>query len=336
MTATVQDTGTAAGILRLGNRFCDAKALLTAVRLDLFTVLDEGPATTGELRDRLGLHGRGLDDFLRLLTVLGLLHRDADGRYGNAEGADRFLVSGRPGAVTGFLRGADINLYPVYGQLAQALRSGKPQAHIDYLGMLDDPVATGQFARMMDGLTQGLGARLLDALEGTDFASVLDVGGCRGHLLGQLLSARPDLEGHVFDLPQLEPFFHEYQAELGLTGRARFHAGDFFRDPLPGADVLILGHILHDWDPEQRQHLLEKAFTAVGPGGTVLVYDRMLGEREDDTENLAASLNMLLVTDGGAEYTVAEVAAQAHAAGFTEVTHRPLADFDTLVVCRRP
>ncbi|GAA2150459.1 methyltransferase [Kitasatospora kazusensis] len=335
MTTTVEDVGTAASILQLGNRFCHAKALLTAVRLDLFTVLDEGPATPGELRDRLGLHGRGLADFLALLAALGLLRRDADGRYRNADGADRHLVSGRPGAVGGFLRGADINLYPVYGELAQALRTGRPQGRVDYTGMLDDPVATGQFVRMMDGLTQGLGAPLTAALEGVEYHSVLDVGGCRGHLLGQLLAARPDVRGHVFDLPQLEPFFHEYQAELGRTGQAVFHPGDFFQDPLPAADVLVLGHILHDWDPEQRQELLDKAFEAVNPGGALLVYDRMLGELADDTENLAASLHMLLVTDGGAEYTVAELRAQAAAAGFGAVTHRRLADYDTLVVCRK-
>ncbi|MGW2490588.1 methyltransferase [Streptomyces sp. NPDC001606] len=336
MTATAWDTGTAAGLLRLGNRFCDAKALLTAVRLDLFTVLDKGPADAEELRARLGLHGRGLADFLDLLTALGLLRRDEGRRYRNAEGAARFLVSGRPGFIGGFLRGSDLNLYPVYGHLAEALRTGEPQAHTDYTGMLDDPEATGHFVRMMDGLTQGLGARLTEAYDFSGHRSVLDVGGCRGGLLDQILTRHPGLEGHVFDLPQLEPFFHAHMAERGRTGTAVFHPGDFFRDPLPPADLVILGHILHDWDPAQRRHLLGKAFDAVGPGGAVLVYDRMLGERADDTENLVASLNMLLVTDGGAEYTVAELTAEAREAGFTGITHRPLGDYDTLVVARRP
>ncbi|MEU7499943.1 methyltransferase [Streptomyces griseofuscus] len=336
MTTTAWETATAADILRLGNRFCDAKALLTAVRLDLFTVLDEGPADAEALRARLGLHGRGLTDFLGLLTTLGLLRRDSDRRYRNAEGAARYLVSGRPGAVGGFLRGSDLNLYPVYGRLAEALRTGEPQAYTDYTGMLDDPEATGAFVRMMDGLTQGLGALLTEAYDFSGHRLVLDVGGCRGGLVKQLLTERPALEGHVFDLPQLEPFFQENLAELIRAGQAVFHPGDFFRDPLPTADVLVLGHILHDWGPEQRRHLLRKAFDAVTPGGAVLVYDRMLGEREDDTENLVASLNMLLVTDGGAEYTVAELSAEARAAGFIGISHRPLADFDTLVIARRP
>lgn len=335
MSSTAADTGTAAGILRLGNRFCDAKALLTAVRLDVFGTLADGPATVGELRERLGLHGRGLSDFLGLLAALGLLRRDADGRFRNAEGADRYLVPGRPGCVAGFLTGADVNLYPVYGRLTEALRTGKPQADGDFTGMLDDSEALGGFVRMMDGLTQGLGVELSAALEGTGYRSVLDAGGCRGHLLGQLLADRADLTGQVFDLPQMEPFFHAYMAELGLDGRTSFHPGDFFQDPLPSADVIVLGHILHDWDAAQRRLLLDKAFAAVNPGGTVLVYDRMLGRRADDTENLVASLNMLLVTEGGGEYSAEDVGEQARRAGFASVTDRPLADFDTLVICRK-
>ncbi|MFH8349841.1 methyltransferase [Streptomyces sp. NPDC018045] len=336
MTGSASDLGTAAGILRLGNRFCDAKALLTAVRLDLFTALDDGPATVEELRVRLGLHGRGLGDFLALLAALGLLRREADGRYGNTESAARHLVTGRPKAVGGFLHGADLNLYPVYGRLTEALRTGRPQAAGDYLGMLRDPVATGHFVRMMDGVTAGLGEPVLAALDGVEFGSVLDVGGCRGHLLGQLLTARPGLRGHLFDLPQLEPFFDAYMAETGHTERAVFHGGDFFRDPLPPADVLIYGHVLHDWDPDRRQRLLDAAYEAVRPGGALVIYDRMLGERADDTENLVASLNMLLLTEGGGEYTLAELTEQVRAAGFAAPAHRPLADFDTLAVCRRP
>jgi hypothetical protein len=335
MPSTAADTGTAAGILRLGNRFCDAKALLTAVRLDVFGTLADGPATAAELRERLGLHGRGLTDFLGLLTALGLLRRDGDGRFRNAEGADAYLVPGRPGCVAGFLTGADVNLYPVYGRLADALRTGRPQADGDFTAMLDDPRALGGFVRMMDGLTQGLGAELSAALEGVEYRSVLDAGGCRGHLLGQLLGHRADLTGQVFDLPQMEPFFHAYMAELGLAARASFHPGDFFRDPLPPADVIVLGHILHDWDAAQRRQLLDRAFAAVNPGGTVLVYDRMLGRRADDTENLVASLNMLLVTEGGGEYSADDVREQALRAGFASVTDRPLADFDTLVICRK-
>jgi DNA-binding IclR family transcriptional regulator len=90
MTRTASGIDSAQGILRLGNAFGEAQALLTAVELDLFTALDAGPAGEEDISGRLGLHGRGLRDFLRLLVALGLLLED-DGRYRNAAGAGRYL-----------------------------------------------------------------------------------------------------------------------------------------------------------------------------------------------------------------------------------------------------
>jgi 8-O-methyltransferase len=244
-------------------------------------------------------------------------------------------VSGAPGYIGGFLVGADATLYPAYGNLAEALRTGRPQTGGEFTDMLDDPAMLGQFVGMMDGLSETLGPQLATAFEWSGYRSVLDIGGCRGNLTGHLLAAHSQLSGHVFDLPQLEPFFHDRMAELGLTGRARFHPGDFFRDELPPAEVMIYGHVLSDWDPEQRALLLSKAFAALAPGGALLVYDRMLHPGEDDIENLVASLNMLLVTERGGEYTVAELADQAVAAGFDSITHTPLGAYDTLVTCAK-
>ncbi|MGH4023761.1 MAG: methyltransferase family protein, partial [Pseudonocardiaceae bacterium] len=126
MPSQSPDTSTAAGLLRLGNTFCDAKALLTAVELGLFTALREGPATEEQIRTRLGLHGRGLADFLNLLVALGLLEYSG-GTYRNDVGADRYLVRGEASYVGGFLERSNRNLYPAWGRLAEALRTGAPQ-----------------------------------------------------------------------------------------------------------------------------------------------------------------------------------------------------------------
>jgi len=328
------DLDTAAGLLRFGNLFCDAKVLLTAVQLGLFTLLEERPATDAEIRDRLGLHGRGLSDFLRVLVSIGVLI-EFKGFYRNACGAENHLVADAPGYIGGFLLGAEATLYPAYGNLAEALRTGRPQSGGEFTDMLDDPAILGQFVRMMGGLSDTLGPQLATAFDWSSYRSVLDIGGCGGNLTGHLLVAHPQLSGHVFDLPQLEPFFDDRMAELGLTSRARFHRGDFFRDELPPAEVMIYGHVLSDWDPDQRALLLGKAFAALPPGGALLVYDRMLHPGEEDIENLVASLNMLLVTEGGGEYTVADLADQAVAVGFGSITHEAFSAYDTLVTCAK-
>ncbi|MET8869443.1 methyltransferase [Nonomuraea sp. NPDC004580] len=334
MTGIAPDVTTPAGLIRLCNAFCEAKALLTAVELDLFTVLHDNPATEEELRERLGLHGRGLRDFLHLLTALGLLERQGDG-FRNAAGADQYLVREQPTYVGGFMRRTNDNLYPAWGRLSEALRTGEPQAKGDFQDVLRDPKILGRFIQMMDALTQVLGPQLIEAFDFSGHATLLDVGGCRGNLAGQITKAHPDLTGTVFDLPQMEPFFDEHMAGLGLTERMSFHGGDFFKDPLPRADVVVLGHVLHDYDEESRRFLVEKAGAAVKPGGALLIYDRMLDEGPALIENLVISLDMMLVTEGGSEYPVEEVRQHAAAAGFTALEHRPLGDFDTLLVCRR-
>jgi len=334
MTTTTPDVSTAAGILRLGNAFCDAKALLTAVELDLFGVLHQTGATEEEIRQRLDLHGRGLRDFLALLVSLGLLAEE-NGRYTNAEGADRYLVRDIPTFIGGFLLRSSRNLYPAWGKIADALRTGEKQSGGEFSELTKVPALLKQFIGMMDALTQQLGPELTQAIEWARYRSVLDVGGCRGSLAGQLVKAHPHLSGHVFDLPAMVPFFDEHIDNLGLTGLVRFHGGSFFEVPLPKADVVILGHVLHDWDADQRAYLVEKAFQAVLPGGVLLAYDRMLGDERNLVENLVISLDMLLVTDGGSEYPAEEIHQHARAAGFASSTAQPLGDYDTLVICRK-
>ncbi|MGH3694689.1 MAG: methyltransferase [Pseudonocardiaceae bacterium] len=336
MTSTVPDVSTPDAIIRLGVAFCEAKALLTAVDLDLFSTLHSSPATEEEIRQRLALHGRGLSDLLHILVALGLLEKDGD-RFRNTTGADRYLVRGQQGYLGAFLWGANQNIYPAWGKLTTALRTGKPQHGDNFLDMINDPRQLGHFVAMMDAINQFIGPELIKAVDWSGHASVLDVGGCRGNIVGQIVKAHPGLTGHVFDLPQMEPLFSEHIADMGLTGAVRFHGGDFFRDPLPKADLVILGHVLHDWNREQRAFLFRKAREAVNPGGTLLVYDPMLDDKPGHFRNLLISLTMLLVTDGGSEYPVSEVYEYASAAGVSSVTDQPLGAWeDTLVVCRVP
>jgi hypothetical protein len=330
-----------ADIKRLGNAFCHAKLLLAACELGLFADLAEnGPAGGSQLAERLGLHPRGYRDFLNALVLLGLLTRE-DGKYANSASAAAHLIPGRATYVGGFFHRASRVLYPAWGQLTEALRTGEPQVPAaaesgSFERMLSDPAQLAQYLNMMDSVNGLLAPRLAEAFEWSEHNVLVDVGGARGNLAAALLRACPHLSAWVFDLPVMEGPLRQHVGSLVSDGRLSFRGGDFFVDPLPEGDVLILGHVLHNWSPSERQLLVKKAFAATRPGGALLVYDAMLGEEPADLARVLVSLNMLLVTQEGSEYTVGECREWLEAAGFQELTDCPLGPADTLVCGRKP
>jgi SAM-dependent methyltransferase len=329
-----------ADLKRLGNAFCHAKLLLTASELGLFAELARGgPGTAQQIGDRLGLHPRGTRDFLAALAALGLLVPDGE-RYANSEATRRHLLPDAPEYLGGFFPRANRVLYPAWGKLTDALRSGQPQALSTDAGhfqrMLRDPRQLGQYLQMMDSVSGLLAPALAEAFDWSTSRHLVDVGGARGNLAARLVRAHPHLTAQVFDLPVMAGPFAELVPTLVDPTRVTFRGGDFFVDQLPEGDVLVLGHVLHNWSPEERQMLVRKAYAAVRPGGWLLVYDAMLDDGRSDLARILISLNMLLVTSGGSEYLVTECRHWLATAGFIDVRDRGLGIGDTLVIGRKP
>jgi hypothetical protein len=324
-------------VVQLGLGFWASKALLSALELGLFSELAGGPLDAEALRRRLGLHPRGARDFFDALVALGLLERE-DGRYANTAEADLFLDRAKPSYAGGFLEMANARLYGFWGSLTEALRTGLPQNEAktggDFYGELyRDPRRLRQFLRAMSGRSAGPAAAMARKLPWQEHRTFVDVGAAQGVLPVTVARAHPHLTGGGFDLPPVGPIFEEYVAEAGLGDRLRFYPGDFFADPLPGADVLIMGHVLHNWDLDQRKVLLAKAHAALPMGGRLVVYEALIDdERRHNAQGLLASLNMLIETSGGANFTGAECRTWMHEAGFRDTYVEPLADPESMVV----
>jgi len=321
-------------VTELGTAFAPAKIVLAALELGVFSALRDGPATAAGLADRLGLHPRGAADFLAALAALGLLHRDGDA-YRNTEVSGRRLVRG-PGYAGGFLEGANAVLYPAWGGLAEALRTGRPQADGDLDGMLRDPGRQAGYLAMMDGLSAPVLPAVAAAVDWAGRADVTDVGGARGALAAMLLGAHPHLRGTVFDRPQNAGPCARLAAERGVADRLRFRGGDFFADPLPAADVVVIGHVLADFSLAQRRELVRAAYRAVRPGGALVVYDPMPDPDRPHLPSLVASLHMLVMTPAGSGYPPADCRGWLEEAGFGAVEVRPAAGGNTVVVGHRP
>jgi len=336
MTFTEQGV-TPDAILQMGLGFWASKTLLSAVELGLFSVLAADPLDEETLRQRLGLHARGAQDFFDALVALGMLARQ-DGHYTNTPATDQFLDRAKPSYVGGMLEMANARLYPFWGSLTEGLRTGEPQNEAKAGGDLfealyQEPERLRQFAQAMTGISLGSAHVLAQAFPWQDYQSVVDVGCAQGGVPVQLARAHPHLTGGGFDLPPLQPVFEDYVRTSGLSDRLRFYPGDFFSDPLPSVDVLIMGHILHDWDMPTKQQLIAKAHAVLPDGGALIVYDAIIDDdRRQNAFGLLMSLNMLIETRGGFDYTGADCQAWMREAGFRETRVMPLAGPDSMVV----
>ncbi len=324
-------------IMELGLAFWGSKTLLSAVELGLFTELATGPQDADALARRLGLHPRGALDFLDALVALGMLTRE-DGVYANTAETELFLDRGKPGYIGGMLEMANARLYPFWGWLTDALKTGEPQNEArtggDFFAALyGDPERLKQFLHAMTGLSAGAGAAIAAQFPFERYRSVLDLGCAKGGLLVQLAAAHPHLSGTGFDLPPARDAFERHVRSAGLEQRIGFVAGDFFSDALPSADVITLGHILHDWGLAEKRQLLAKAYDALPAGGAVIVFEAIIDDaRRENTFGLLMSLNMLIETPSGFDYTGADCQRWMHETGFSETYVAPLAGPDSMVV----
>jgi hypothetical protein len=325
-------------ILQTGLAFWPSKTLLSAVELGLFTELASGPQGLEAIEARLHLHPRAARDFLDTLVALGFLSRSGD-RYANTPETDCFLDRTKPSYIGGILEMANHRLYPFWGRLTEALRTGQPQNEVTagdpamFETLYADPARLKEFLEAMTGISHGANMTIARAFPWKDYATFVDVGTAQGDLAVQVALANPHLRGLGFDLPQVEPIFTEYVATVGVADRVSFTPGSFFERDLPKADVVMMGHILHDWDLPTKRMLVEKAFNALPAGGAFIVYDAIIDDdRSANAFGLMMSLNMLIETPGGFDYTGADCSRWMTDAGFTATRVEPLVGPDSMVI----
>ncbi len=324
-------------ILKTGLAFWPSKTLLSAVELQLFTGLAKQTADLPTLQVRHGLHPRGARDFLDALVALGFLER-ADGIYGNTPATDQFLDKSKPSYIGGILEMANSRLYPFWGALTTALRTGAQQNESKgcddiFAAVYADPTRLREFLHAMSGVSRGANMAIARQFPWAGYKSCADIGTAQGDLVTQIALANPHMRGIGFDLPEVEPIFADYIATCGLTERVSFSAGSFFTDALPTADVILMGHILHDWDLGQKKMLLRKAHAALPDEGAVVIYDSIIDDdRSQNAFGLMMSLNMLIETPGGFDYSGADCIGWMQECGFRDCRVEHLIGPDSMVV----
>ena len=332
------DQSEADHILQVGLGFWASKTLLSAVEMGLFTELAKHPADLETLQGRLGLHQRSSRDFFDALVALKFLER-RDGRYYNTPSTDFFLDKRKPSYIGGILEMANHRLYPFWNHLTTALRTGLPQNEIrdgspnPFAAIYAEPARLREFLKSMSGVSHAANLAIARQFPWSKYRTAVDVGTAQGDLIAQVALANPHIEGIGFDLPEVRPTFEEFVETNGLSGRVKFISGSFMDQPLPKADVVMMGHILHDWNLEMKLALVRKAYEALPDGGAYIVYESIIDDdRSANAFGLLMSLNMLIETHEGFDYTGADCSEWMKQAGFRETRLEHLVGPDSMVI----
>jgi hypothetical protein len=338
VSTSAPSTPTPDRILQVGFGFWACKTLLSAIELEVFTELARHPLPLEELQGRLGLHPRSARDFFDTLVALSFLEREGE-LYRNSPDADLFLDKHKPSYMGGMLEMCNRRLYGFWGRLTEGLRTGRPQneARDGSLGLFEalyaDPARLKDFLKAMTGLSRGSNIAIAQRFPWSNYEAFADAGTAQGDLAVQIALHNPHLRGIGFDLPEIAPIFEEYAQECGVADRLRFQPGNFFKEPFPKVDVITMGHILHDWNLGEKEMLIRKAYEALPEGGALVVYEAIIDDdRRKNAFGLLMSLNMLIETQGGFDYTGADCSGWMKKAGFRETRVEHLIGPDSMVV----
>lgn len=314
-------------ILQVGMGFFASKTLLSAVELGVFATLGQTAMTAADLRGRIGLHPRSVFDFLDALVALGFLHRAGDGpeaHYSNTPETAAFLDPASPTYLGGILHMANNRLYRHWGNLTEALRSGLPQnerqddpAGDSFASLYADPARLVEFLDAMAGVQLGNFRVLTERFDFSRFPTVCDVGGAGGSLSIAIAHRYPTVRCISYDLPAVTAIARERIAASGLADRVEARAGNFLVDTLPAADAISMGSILHDWGAATKQMLLRKAYVALPQGGAFIGIENIIDDaRRENVHGLLMSLNMLIETPEGYDYSFAQFDGWCRDVGF--------------------
>lgn len=325
---------TPAAILQVGTGFFASKTLLTAVNMNLFTFLATGEKSGKDIQDKLTLHHRSLYDFLDALVALGFLSRTGikeTALYKNTEESNLFLDKNKPSYMGGILEMANNRLYPFWKDLEAGLKTGLPQNEIKNNGespfeiIYSNPDRLREFIHAMAGVQTGNFIAISKKFDFSNYKTLCDIGGCGGHFSAHIVMNNPHIQCTSFDLPQVAPIAKEIINAMNLNESVTLASGDFFTDDFPKADIITMNNILHDWGEKEKLTLIEKAYNALPSGGALVVIENIIDDaRRENAFGLLMSLNMLIETEKGFDFTFEDFSKWTKKVGFTSSTLMPL------------
>lgn len=314
-----------------------ARVLAASVRLGLFSHIAGGARTAADVAAAASASARGTRMLLDALVTLGLLMKERD-HYALTPPAAQYLVRESPDYVGAVWEGK--MFFEPWEHLTEVVRTGRP------FRRLETSEAAEQFfpalVRALHVMSVAPARRMAEALGagagGDEGLRVLDVA-C-GSAVWSIAVAELDPRARVTaqDFPQLFETTREYLRRHGVEDRYDFLPGNLreveFGEGL--YDLAILGNIVHSEGEASSRDLLRRLRRALRPGGRVAVIDMIPNdERTAPPFPLFFALNMLVNTEEGDTYTLAEYAEWLRDAGFPHVSTADIGSHSPLIVGRR-
>lgn len=337
----MQDTTTIAPdpsqIMQIAFGFWPSKVLLTAVSADLFTRLAQKPLSLKEIKEASGwgCTDRHASDFLDTLVALKFLERKGAGAtavYNNTPATNIFLDKNKQSYIGGMLEMANNRLFRFWANLDEGLKTGLPQNEVRDQGpdlfevLYSSPERLREFINAMSGISIGNFIAFANKFDFSQYKTLCDIGGAGAMLSIQVAKHQPQIACTSFDLPEVEPIAKENIKKFNVEGKVRTAKGNFFVDPFPAADIIVMGMILHDWNEEKKSLLIQKAYDALPENGAFVAIENIIdSDRSQNVFGLTMSLNMLIETGEGFDFTIDDFTRWTKKAGFKKVELLPLA-----------
>ncbi len=317
--------------------------MFAAVSLGVFDTLETEPTSAETIAAVLQLPRKPLERLLDACVGLKLLRRDGS-LYANQPVASAYLCRGSERALVGYILYSNDVLFPLWNHLEDAVREGTPRWEQEFGGeggifanFFRTQEARAIFLRGMHGFGLLSSPKVVEAFDLSGFRRMVDLGGATGHLAIAACEHYPELHAVVFELPGVMETARGYLNNSGVVSqRISLAAGDFFVDPLPEADLIAMGRILHDWSEAKVRQLLTKVFDRLSSGGAILIAEKLVDEdNAGPASALLQSLNMLVCTEGR-ERTLSEYRQLLEEAGFEKVEGRVTGAYLDAVIARKP
>jgi len=298
------------------------QALGVAARLGLADQVAAGVTEAGALARACGCDAAALHRLLRGLAALGVLRLGDDGRC-SLTAVGELLRRDAALGLSAHAQWWSQQAWSVWSDLMGCVRTGRStrqrrhgQQGFDHLDA--DAESADLFHRAMAELTRLVAVDLASSAALPPAGVVMDLGGGHGELLGEVLRAHPRLRGVLMDLDHAVAGAQAHLRDAGVAGRVAVMPGDFFAALPRPVDAVLLKSVLHDWSDEDAVRILQRAHDALAAQGRVLIIERVMPARMEDSPDhrtvARSDLNML-VGLGGRERSIEDYDALLRHAG---------------------